>query len=259
MTKLLYANGDSFVFGMECIEDRATDPENKLLAFPKYLADKLGASTYINNAYNGATNDFIFKNTIIDLKKLENEGHNPEDIFVVIGITSLHRTEFDAYGWVGEGPELENVLETMKKEKFVGYPEVFEKNKTFFVNPTFHLDLKIRGRYYSIQDDIVTFCARYLWTDNVQLKSQEARLIALHDILTLKGYRHLFVNTVHPLPKVETLDITDKNFYKIDTDTFWSYGALTFPNEHRMHNHFSTVPHKAYADLLFEHIQKYNV
>ena len=63
----LYANGDSFVFGMECLEDASTLELNKEYAFPKQLAKRLDCPTYINNAYNGATNDFIFRNTIFDL------------------------------------------------------------------------------------------------------------------------------------------------------------------------------------------------
>ena len=64
---VLYANGDSFVFGMECIKDFDRAEENKELAFPKHVAGGLGCSTYINNAYNGATNEFIFRNTILSV------------------------------------------------------------------------------------------------------------------------------------------------------------------------------------------------
>ena len=64
--KILYANGDSFVFGMECIVDGNQHESNKELAFPKHIANKLNCETYINNAYNGATNEFIFRTTIFD-------------------------------------------------------------------------------------------------------------------------------------------------------------------------------------------------
>ena len=256
MTKILYANGDSFVFGMECLPDRPCHEDNKMLAFPKYLSDMLGATTYINNAFNGATNDFIFKNTILDLKKLENQGHTPEDIFVLIGVTSLHRTEIDGVGWTGGGPALDKILDTMETNGFVGYPASYRDHKTIFVNPNFSLDFKINGKIHSLDDDVIRFCARFLWTNNVQLTSQEARLIALTDMLTLKGYKHIFVNTVHPFPEVDTLDVHGKNFYKFNTETFWEFGADNYPDEHQKHNHFSTIPHAAYAKLLFEHIQQ---
>jgi hypothetical protein len=80
-------------------------------------------------------------------------------------------------------------------------------------------------------------------------------MIALNDILTLKGYKHIFVNTVHTFPDVETLDLTCKNFYKIDSETFYQFG-IKFPEEHRLGNHFSPIPHKEYAEILFEYIQK---
>jgi hypothetical protein len=256
MTKILYANGDSFVFGMECIPNQPCHEDSKMLAFPKYLGDKLGATTYINNAYNGATNDFIFKNTIIDLKKLEQQGYDPQDIFVVIGITSLHRTEIDAIGWTGGGPELDNIIATMESNGFVGTPSAYKEFKTIFVNPNFSLNLKLDGKIYSLDDDVVDFCARFLWTDNVQLKSQEAKLIALNELLTLKGYKHIFVNTVYPFLETEILDPKCKNFYKLLDESFWGYGASNFPTEHLQYNHFSTIPHKAYADILYEYIQK---
>ena len=48
MSKLLYANGDSFVFGMECIASTDKSEENKMYAFPKHVSDHLNAETYIN-------------------------------------------------------------------------------------------------------------------------------------------------------------------------------------------------------------------
>lgn len=256
MKKILYANGDSFVFGMECIEEQPTAEESKQLAFPKYLGDYLGAETYINNSYNGATNEFIFRNTIFDLKKLEQQGHDPKDIFVVIGITSLHRIEIDAENWTGGGEALDEILDFMQKDGFAGYPASYRTHKTFFVNPNFSLNLKIRGRIYSLDDHVKEFCTTFLWTDNVQLASQDARILALHELLTLKGYKHIFVNTVHTLPAKTTVDLTCKNFYKLDSETFWQFGTENFPDEHRTHNHFSTIPHREYAKILFEYIQK---
>lgn len=253
--KILYANGDSFVFGMECLEDNPVSEDNKMYAFPKIIGDNLGVSTYINNSYNGATNDFIFKNTIIDLKNLENQGHRPEDIFVVIGITSLYRTEIDADNWVGNPVDLRKILDIMKLDRYAGYPASYDKYNTIFVNPNYFLNLKIKGQIYNIDQDTKEFLARFLWTENVQRRSQEARMIALNDILTLKGYKHIFVNTVHTFSNVETLDLTCKNFYKIDSETFYQFG-IKFPEEHRLGNHFSPVPHIKYAEILFDYIQK---
>lgn len=254
MTKILYANGDSFVFGMECIEERPCSEDNKMLSFTKHLADRLGATTYINNAFNGATNDYIFKNTIIDLKKLENQGHDPKDIFVVVGFTALCRTEIDGIGWTGGGQSLEKILDTMQAHNFVGYPSSYRQSGTFFVNPSFNLDFKIDGKVYSLRDDVVEFCAKYLWTDGVQLTSQESRLIALNDLLSLKGYNYIIVPTVEDFHLMTVLDVSDRHFYKSGAESFWQWAVKNFPEEHRKHNHFSPIPHAAYAELLFDYI-----
>lgn len=50
MKKLLYANGDSFTFGMEILGDNDRKQENKNHAYPKILAKKLG----IPDVYNGS-------------------------------------------------------------------------------------------------------------------------------------------------------------------------------------------------------------
>ena len=61
MSKILYASGDSFMFGMECLGDKSKTQENKQLAFPKYLSDMLNCDQYVNSSVCGATNEFIFR------------------------------------------------------------------------------------------------------------------------------------------------------------------------------------------------------
>ena len=100
MKKLLYTIGDSFVYGMECLGDRDRSLANKNFAFPKYIADSLGCEIYINNSYPGAPNSFIFKQAVFDILNLENIVKNPKDVFVVIGITSLHRIEVSPDFWL---------------------------------------------------------------------------------------------------------------------------------------------------------------
>ena len=95
MSKILYACGDSFMFGMECLGDKSKTQANKQLAFPKYLSDMLNCDQYINNSICGATNEFIFRQTVLDLINFEKQGINPNEVFVVVGITTLHRIEID--------------------------------------------------------------------------------------------------------------------------------------------------------------------
>ena len=147
MKKITYANGDSFVFGMEAVEDNSRSLDNKQLAFPRYIANHLQSETYINNAYCGATNEFIFRTTIIDLEALERQGHSPEDIFVIIGITSLHRIEIDGKNWIetsgrhvpngtigfSAGTPLSPIDWKINAETF---PREFRDFGTIFVNPS---------------------------------------------------------------------------------------------------------------------------
>jgi len=257
MKKLLYANGDSMLFGMECLKDGCKDEENKQLAFPKHISDALGCSEYINNSHNGATNEFTFKTTLTDLQKLEAAGHDPKDVFVVIGVTSLHRIEIDGAGWFGEYPHIIQNLKQMKNEKFLGYPDEFEKFNTMFVQPGLEVDMMLGGKMYSLGRDIVPWCVKYLWTETVQLESQEARMIALHEILKLKGYDHIFVNSVCPLERTKHIDVACKNFYKIDQHghAFWEYAVTKYgDSERRRYNHFTPVPHESFGKELVDYI-----
>lgn len=259
MKKTLYANGDSMVFGMECLDHGSKLEQNKQLAFPKHVANALGCAEYINNSYNGATNDFIFKTTLMDLEKLEIQGHNPQDVFVIIGITSLHRIEIDGKAWFGEYHDIENTLTKMKEEKFLGYPAEYEQWHTMFAQPGLEIDLVLGGKEYSLSKDILPWCVKYLWTENVQLESQEARIVALHEILKLKGYDHIFVNTVCPLERTTHLDLNCKNFYKIDQrgDAFWEYAVGKYGDaERRQYNHFTPVPHESFSKELVDYIVK---
>lgn len=257
MKKILYANGDSMLFGMECLDHGSKLEENKQFAFPKHVSDALGCSEYINNSYNGATNEFIFNTTLADLVKLEESGHDPKDVFVMIGVTALHRHEIDGQGWFGMDAHMIKTLEKMQKQDFLGYPVEFNKYGIMFVQPGLEVEMTLQGKEYSLQKDIVPFLTTYLWTETVLLESQEARLIALHEILKLKGYDHIFVNSVCPLERTKHIDLTCKNFYKLDQhgEAFWEYAVTKYGDaERRQYNHFTPVPHESFGKELVDYI-----
>jgi len=251
--KILYANGDSFVFGMEWIVDGNQHESNKELAFPKHIANKLNCETYINNAYNGATNEFIFRTTIFDLLELEQTGVKPSDVFVVIGCTSLHRFEIEGTAWYQKNmPGIDPLTEITGLNTRIEYVDY----NTLFVNPGFHAVLvRADGSTCSTKQDIMPFCVDYVWHDHIQNPQHEARLLALHGFLTVKGYKHIFVNTTGRF-EFKLLDTTIKNFYKLDTDTFYNWSRSHHPAEIRRQNHFSPIPHTAYGDMLFDYIVK---
>ena len=253
--KILYANGDSFVFGMECMADASMDPLNKELAFPKRIADKLNCKTYINNAYNSATNEFIFRTTIFDLLELEQKGVNPSDVFVVIGWTTLHRFEIEGKTWYQKtlpGVDPINAVPGIgERMEYVDY-------NTLFVSPGFHTaisDPKNPKSFFSTEQDIVPFCVDYVWHDHIQNPQHEARLLALHVFLTAKGYKHIFLNTAGRF-QFKMLDTTVENFYKLDTDTFYDWGRIHYPAEIKKYRHFSPVPHLVYGNLLVDYIRE---
>lgn len=249
---VLYSNGDSFVFGMECMGDHSIDENNKELAFPKHIAVKLNCKTYINNAYNGATNEFIFRTTVFDLLQLEKQGISSSEIFVVIGWTSLHRFEIEGNSWYtkhapGINPKLQ-IAGTEQRAEYMDY-------NTLFVNPALHTTLSNSKSKFSTEKDIVPFCVDYIWHDHLQNPQHEARLIALHGFLTAKGYKHVFVNTCGKY-QFTMLDNGTKNFYKLSSENFYDWAKINHPNEGRKNNHLSPVPHQAYGALLVDYIRE---
>lgn len=255
MSKILYACGDSFMYGMECLGDKDKTVENKQLAFPKYLSDKLGYK-YINNSVCGATNEFIFRKTILDLADFEKNGTQPQDVFVVIGITSLHRIEIDGERFY---EPIENYWIEKSKDN-PNFPTEYWTGKTIFCNP---------GSGYATTDPlgntvdtavlITPWCSQFLWTETVQMPQQEARMIALHELLKAKGYKHIFVNTVCPLLRTSCIDVNCKNFVNIDTDSFYTFANTKYPTEKRIWNHFTTIPHKEYSEILYDYINEHQL
>ena len=250
--KILYSNGDSFVAGMECLGDRDRTEENKQFAFAQHIATALGCETYINNAYNGATNNFIFNNTLFDLLELEKQGQHPQDVFVVIGFTALYRSDIDGNGWIANQPGYDIEIE----KHHISFPTELTDHGVIFTNVNSGLFRynEITNRVHSIQEDINPFCIDYLWTDSVQLPAQEARIIALHEFLKSKGYDHIFVNTCELIKNTKHVDLTCKNFYYPTQTSFFEFGSLNYPDELRECYHFGPLVHEKYAVKLIDYI-----
>jgi hypothetical protein len=255
MKKILYACGDSFMYGMECLGDMDKSKENKELAFPKYLSDMMGCSQYINNSLCGATNEFIFRKTVLDLDKFEKDGVNPQDVFVVIGITSLHRVEIDGDRFY------EPIDQDFVKASYTlpQFPIEYLETKTIFINPGSGYATTHNGVEVDSKKLIIPWCSQFIWTETVQLPQQEARMIALHELLKAKGYDHVFVNTVCPLLRTSYIDIDCKNYHNITVDSFYGFANFKHPIEKRAWNHFSPKPHKEYSEILYDYINKHQL
>ena len=255
MTKVLYANGDSFVFGMECIGDFNKEERNKELAFSKYIASELKCETYINNAYNGATNEFIFRTTLFDLIELENSGINPADIFVLVGWTSINRTEVNGKGFYDKIPNYRH-----NEAHLLTSPDAsieYRDYKTLFINPTAGHFVEFNNKKYDTQDEILPFCVNYLWADHLQLPQTEAKIIALHTYLKSKGYRHLFINTVESYNFSRLPEST--SFFNLTNSSFYNWAVTNYKNNQRLANHFDPIPHIEYGKMLVDYISRNNV
>lgn len=256
MTKILYANGDSFIAGMECLGDGDRTAENKEFAFPKHVAVALACEQYINNAYSGATNDFIFRRTILDLQEMEKNDIDPADVFVIIGFTSLHRIEVDGARLFEGYTDLSGAPIPASGEFTKPFPpDEYVDYGTVFITPNNVILAKNHaGTTVNMAENVYPFCTKYLWTDVVQAPSQRARIHALHTILKLKGYKHVILSTCSD----EIVFPDSANFFNpLDLRSFYEYGISLYPEERRSHNHFSPIPHKAYADELIAHIKEH--
>ena len=256
MKDIFYANGDSFVFGMECVADCDLSIENKELAFPKHLCELLGYNTYVNNAYCGATNDFIFRRTLFDIAEYEKKGVDLTSMFVLIGITSLHRIEIDADRF------FEKIDPSHFKEmkSHIWYPREDADHGTYFVNPgtTFSIRDRKGNAVADAKAEVIPWATQYVWTEKVQMPAQEARILALHEILKAKNINHLFVNTVCPLERTTTdyVDYQGKNFFNITTSSFTNWAKQHYPTDQRRCAHWGPNTHNEYAKELCKHIQE---
>lgn len=252
-----YCNGDSFVFGMEIFGNSNREERNKELSFPKQVADALGCDTYINSAYNGATNEFIFRTTVSDLIELEKTHIDPKDTFVLIGWTSLVRIEVDAKGFYSCNPfsnpnELEKEL-----ERFTQSPEAIDHG-TQFISPFLEVLITQNGKKHTdLGDFVLPWLTRFIWTDEVLIPQQQARMAALEGFLKSRGYRYAFVATCgdYSFPLLED----NGHYFWPEEKTFHDYALKHFIHCQRKEQHFSEPPHKEFGKLLFDFITKNNL
>jgi len=249
--QIVYANGDSFVFGMEILGDDSRDPANKNLSFVKKIADSMGAD-YINNAYNSATNEFIFRKTLIDLEKLEQEGINPADVFVIVGWTALHREEI-------VGKYLLDYYHVGRSYKFKSDSQEYTDFGTFFISPSHSQKMRIVANGTVQTIDLVgpaaEFCSMCLWDDDFQQEKLETKILALQNYLEHKGYRYIFVNTCCTLGSNKLINFNSPNLFQFNK-SFFDWGKEYYPDSLKLKNHFDETAHTEFAKLVIDHINQ---
>ena len=174
---------------------------------------------------------------------------------MVIGWTSLHRIEVDSRGYLDQLPEF-----LLSKDGPLGQsaPREHRDHNVVFVNPSWQVEFNKDGKEINHGKEIVNWCTKYIWRQNLQIPQLEAKIVALHHMLNSLGYDHIFVNTVENLPGTSILDTSCKNFYKLDTDSFFQWAMQNMPEHHRPWNHFSSAAHEKYAHLLYNFmVEKY--
>ena len=249
--KRLYANGDSFVFGMEAIEDDSRHPENKKYSFANHIATAFDLD-YTNNAYNAATNEFIFRRTIFDLEEFLKTSR-AEDIFVIVGWTSLFRKEIVAQ------PLFQHLLKQQNTISVNSDDQEYHDFGTFFINPNQSHDITLHKNNYTkhinLSDQIREYCAMYFWDDQLQIQQLSALVIALHNYLKMKGFKHLFVNCC--LTTNQSIDFGIDPTVCFDwEESFYSWGTKKYPHLIRQKNHFHHQVHREYADILIQYINE---
>jgi len=236
--KTLYCNGDSFIFGMECLADHSRIESNKELSFPGYVQTALGCSTYINNAYSGASNDFIFRTTVEDLIELEKSGTSPNDVFVIIGWTSLDRSMIAASAF----PATSLIEEAID-------------HGVIFVNPGFRTTLisEFSDGASNLAIKVVPFLVNNIWTETVQLPTHQAQVACLEEFLKSKGYQYVFVATCGNYDNFTMLQDSVHWFWPKER-TFANWAFKNHNSHVRAEHHFDAETHAEFGKLLVDYI-----
>lgn len=261
MIELVYACGDSFTAGMEILGDSDKREENKNFSYPGQLSRLLKSPKYINNAFHGASNDFITRQTIKDLLELERQGNDPSKTLVTIGWSSIYRSEL----------YVKDTIENFIKISPVPLPPTsniklreFHELGVFFVNPNFHFGFGPGISNFRIEKDFsqdaVKFCTDFLWNEELEFEKWYSNAILLKNFLENKGYKFLFVNNVHPLEQhgrlVDSIDeLLIPNYYNPRSFHFQQWCMAFFRQFKRKEGHYAEEPHKKFAETLFNYIQ----
>jgi hypothetical protein len=266
MKKLLYANGDSFTFGMEILGDHSQIPENKNLSYPEELRKLLNIEFGRNEAYCGATNEFIFRKTIQNLLELESLGIDPKDVFVVIGWSSICRTEINAMSWIQNIVKDKMTLAELQQNN-LGAKE-FDNFGTFFISANAGIIVNWEGiTRDNFVPSILEFLVEFMWRDDLEYEKWFVQQESLRGFLNNKGYDFLMLNSTQKFEydkfnrwTKELMETFDTIKY-IDPINFSMYDWVkeNYPNEEMKFRHPSKKAHSKFAEYLYQYIIDNNI
>lgn len=236
--KTLVAIGCSHMAGSELYQGRGDHPKSKELSFAATVAKGMNLD-YINLAQNGASNDYIYRNTI---KFINNNLEYINDYFFLIGWTSAWRFELryrDDEDYVHNRGEhvvdpkyvpcspnmwVDNIQERRMKKLVTKYSDILSEPSMMY-------------------DKMATFA----WSLQQTFKS-----------LNIKYY---MFNSVHNIPNIDSNKHIIKNldveyFYEPQKNevTFYNYCTNMLSFKPSQYYHLPKEAHDEYAKILLQRI-----
>lgn len=267
MKKILYANGDSFTFGMEILGGNDRRQQNKDLAYPALLAEKLNIPQVVNGSFLGAPNEFIFRQTMFELLELENKGIKPEEMLVVVGWTVPFRSEINLKAAVEDARAAKVMCDDpTARTNLVEYPEFNAWGNIFisaFAGTKYQVD---RNTAIDIED-AKAFHVDFIWDWDLEYNRWFSYIIALEHFLKARGYDFVFFNAIHPfnldIDKINNQAKRYRNLLQGDNyynflDWGWSdWGQKKFPETVTQYQHFNGEMHERFSGMLLTHINQH--
>ena len=254
---------------MEILGDNDSTLENKQFAYSSELGKLLNISVVKNESYCGATNEFIFRKTIENLLEMESLGHNPRDIFVVIGWTSICRAELSGLDWTINAAKdrikSSNILFSERRDiqKYSHEINEFRNFGTYFVSPNRHIEVEDKD----FVDDVIDFLVEFVWEDDLEYEKWFVQQEALKTFLNHKGYDFLMFNATGKFD-LDEFNCWTKNLMKnfdyknyIDPINFSMYDWVNefYPNDLMESNHPNKKAHQKFTEYLYQYIITNNI
>jgi hypothetical protein len=236
--KTLVAIGCSHTAGAELYKGLSDHPKSKALSFASTIAKELDLQ-YINLAQNGASNDYIFRNTI---KFINQNQSSINDYFFLIGWTSAWRFELR---YRDDEQYVHN------KGQHIIDPKYVPCSPNMWLDNIQESRMKKMVTKFSdiLAEPVLTYdkMATYAWSLQQVFKS-------------LKINYHMF-NAIHGLPVVSSTkdiikNIDTKYFHEPQNDsiTFYNYCKDTLKIKPNQYYHLPQNAHNEFAKILLQRI-----
>lgn len=250
--KTLFAIGDSLTAGAECIGDKDMTELNKEHAYPMYVANKLKFDTCINKALPRASNDWITRKCVLELEELKRRGQDLKDCFVLVGWSSINRTEVNIRSildQVAVDPEI--------KLEFMPDLQHAEMNlfSSLFVNansdPT-----KVKGDgglFIETCHEVKNFSGKYLWDYELEYEKWYSNIQLLRSYLEQNVGNFLFHNNIHKC-EVHSDTYNFKNYFQPRDESFNEWATTNEYSRMKL-SHPVEKAHGDYSKLLVKYIE----